>query len=101
MKRLFGLSLVGIFLLSLSASHFVLAHNEGGEGTGKVTVCHITRSFVRDNGSVSFFGHIHSISRSALRAHLAHGDLIVEGGEQGDCCSFCRTFPRGRSCGLD
>lgn len=102
MKRLFGLSLVGIFLLGLSTSHFVLAHSQGGEGSGDVQVCHVTRSFVRQNGNVSFFGHVLTIERGDLLGHLAHGHLLLPGGdgEEGACCSFCLTIT-GRSCMLD
>ena len=100
MKRLFGLSLVGIFLLGLSASHFVMAdHNDGHSGL--TTVCHITNSFVRPNGNVSFIGTIKLVvpAEQSLQAHLAHGDILADG-EDGDCCAFCLTLT-GRSCGID
>ena len=106
MKRFVGLVLVGVFVLGVSISHSVLAHDEGSSGADGVTVCHITKSFVRDNGNVSFFGHVIIIPLPdvghSVEAHTGHGDLILEGegATEGACCSFCLTL-NGRSCGLD
>ena len=66
MKRLISLMLVAGFIAALPATHSMAGPPKKKK---KVKICHVTPANAK-----SRCGHVISVSRNALQAHLDHGD---------------------------